>query len=40
MIMKALATALVALSILAGVVAQASAFDPRQYFEQLERNLP
>jgi hypothetical protein len=39
-IMRTLASALIALSVLAGVVAPASAFDAKAYFEQLERNLP
>jgi hypothetical protein len=38
--MRILASALIALAILAGVVAPASAFDGRSYFEQQQRNLP
>lgn len=40
MIMRFLASALIALSVLAGIVAPADAFDSRSYFQQLERNLP
>jgi hypothetical protein len=39
-IMKTLASALIALAVLTGVVVQASAFDPKSFFEQQERNLP
>jgi hypothetical protein len=42
--MRTLASALVALAVLAGIAAPlataASAFDSRSYFEQQERNLP
>jgi hypothetical protein len=40
MTMRILASALIALSILAGIVAPASAFDAKSYFEQQQRNLP
>jgi hypothetical protein len=40
MIMRTLATVLIALSVLAGAVLPAAAFDSKSYFEQLERNLP
>jgi hypothetical protein len=39
-IMKTIASALVALSLFVAVAAPASAFDPRTYFQELERNLP
>jgi hypothetical protein len=39
-IMRLLASALIALSVLAGVVAPAGAFDAKSYFQQLERNFP
>jgi len=38
--MKTLASALIALAVLAGVVAPASAFDSKSFFEQQQRNLP
>ena len=38
--MRMIASALIALSILAGVVAPAAAFDSRTFFEQQQRNLP
>lgn len=38
--MRALASALVALAVLAGVAALASAFAGHSHFEQLQRNLP
>jgi hypothetical protein len=38
--MKTLASALIALAIVTGVVAQASAFDAKSFYEQQERNLP
>lgn len=38
--MKTLASALIALAVLAGVVAPAAAFDADSFFEQQERNLP
>ena len=38
--MRALVSAPVVPSVLAGVVAQASAFDAKSYFQQLERSLP
>ncbi len=38
--MRTLASALIALAVLAGVVAPASAFDGKAYFERLARNLP
>ena len=38
--MRTLASALIALAVLAGVAAPASAFDGRSYFEELQRNLP
>jgi hypothetical protein len=37
MIMRAIASALLALSVLAGVAAPASAFDAKSFFEQQER---
>jgi hypothetical protein len=40
MIMRTLATALIVLSVLAGVALPAAAFDAKSYFEQQERNLP
>ena len=39
-IMKTIASALIALSLLAAVTAPASAFDSQTYFQELERNLP
>ena len=38
--MKALVSALVALSFLAGVAAPAAAFSPKDFWSQQERNLP
>jgi hypothetical protein len=38
--MRIIASTLIALSILAGVVAPAAAFDAKTYFEQQQRNLP
>jgi hypothetical protein len=38
--MRLLAYALIALSVLAGVVTPAGAFDAKSYFQQLERDLP
>jgi hypothetical protein len=38
--MRTLASALIALAVLAGVVAPATAFDGKSFFERLERNLP
>lgn len=38
--MKSIASALIALSLLAAVAAPASAFDSRTFFQQLDRNLP
>jgi hypothetical protein len=38
--MRTLASALIALAVLAGLVAPASAFDGKSFFERLERNLP
>jgi hypothetical protein len=38
--MKAIVSALVALSVLAGVAGPASAFAPKSFWEQQERNLP
>jgi hypothetical protein len=38
--MRALASALVVLLVLSGMVAEANAFDAKSYFQQLERNLP
>ena len=38
--MRTLASALIALAPLAGIVAPASAFDGKSYFERLQRNLP
>jgi hypothetical protein len=40
MIMKTLTSALLAFAVLAGVVAPASAFDAKSFFEQQQRNLP
>jgi hypothetical protein len=37
MIMRAIASALLALSVLVGVAAPASAFDAKSFFEQQER---
>jgi hypothetical protein len=36
--MKTILSALIALSVLAGVAAPASAFDAKTFFEQLDRN--
>jgi len=38
--MRTIASALIALSLLAAVAAPASAFDSKSFFQQLERNLP
>ena len=38
--MRTLASALIALALLAGAVAPASAFDGKSFFERLQRNLP
>ena len=38
--MKTIVSALIALSVLAGIAGQASAFDPKTFWEQQERNLP
>jgi len=38
--MKTIVSALIALSLIAGVAAPASAFDAERFFKQLERNLP
>jgi hypothetical protein len=38
--MRLLACSLIAISVMAGVVAPAGAFDAKSYFQQLERNLP
>jgi hypothetical protein len=38
--MRLLASALITVPVLGGVVAPAGAFDARSYFQQLERNLP
>lgn len=38
--MRTLATALIALSVLAAAALPAVAFDAKSYFEQQERNLP
>jgi hypothetical protein len=38
--MKTLVSALIALSVLAGIAAPASAFDSKSCFEQQSRNLP
>jgi hypothetical protein len=40
MIMKTIASALVALALVAGVVAPASALTADEIFEQIHRNLP
>jgi hypothetical protein len=39
-IMRTLASAPIALVMLAGVVAPASAFDGKSFFERIQRNLP
>jgi hypothetical protein len=39
-IMRSIASALLALALLAGVASQASAFDPQTFFEQQKLNLP
>jgi hypothetical protein len=39
-IMRSVTAAIIALSVLAGLAAPASAFDARSYFQQIERNLP
>jgi len=38
--MKTIVSALIALSVIAGVAAPASAFDSKSFFEQQTRNLP
>jgi hypothetical protein len=38
--MKTIVSALIALSVLAGVAAPASAFDAKSFYEQLDRNAP
>ena len=38
--MRTLASTLIALAILAGIAAPASAFDAKSFFEQQQRNLP
>ena len=38
--MKTLVSALIALSLVAGVAAPASAFNPKDFWGQQERNLP
>jgi hypothetical protein len=38
--MRSIATALIALALIAGVAAQASAFDAESFFEQQKLNLP
>jgi hypothetical protein len=38
--MRTIASALIALALLAGVAGQASAFDPQTFFEQQRLNLP
>ena len=38
--MKTIASALIALSVIAGVAAPASAFDAKTFYEQQARNLP
>ena len=38
--MKTILSALIALSVIAGVAAPASAFDAKTFFEQQARNLP
>jgi hypothetical protein len=40
MIMRLIASALLALSLLAAVAVPASAFDPQTFFEQQKLNLP
>jgi hypothetical protein len=37
-IMKTILSALVALSVIAGVAASASAFDAKEFYEQVDRN--
>jgi hypothetical protein len=37
MIMKTILSALIALSVIAGVAASASAFDPKAFFDQVDR---
>ena len=38
--MKTILSALIALSVIAGVAAPASAFDAKTFFEQQQNNLP
>ena len=38
--MKTIVAALIALTVVLGLVTLASAFDPRTFWEQQERNLP
>ena len=38
--MRTIMSVLIALSVLAGIAIQASAFDPKDFWEQQERNLP
>jgi len=38
--MKTIVAALVALTVVLGLVSPVSAFDPKTYWEQQERNLP
>jgi hypothetical protein len=38
--MKIIVAALIAVTVAIGSVAPASAFDPKTFWEQLERNLP
>ena len=38
--MKIIASALIALSVIAGIAAPASAFSAKEFFAQLERNAP
>ena len=39
-VMKAIASVLIALSVLTGIVGPASALDPRTLFDQVERTAP
>lgn len=38
--MRMIVAALIALTVILGLVAPASAFDPKEIWEQLDRNLP
>jgi hypothetical protein len=38
--MRTIVSVLIALTVLVGTVGQASAFDPRTFWEQLDRNGP